>query len=589
MAHPTSIDRSAAVLLLDGDQPSALAIVRSLGRQGITVHVASSVEHPLAASSRYAGGSVRYPDPLRDGSAFVAWIQARQQQHPHELIFPVTERTVVPLMLQRGQLDERRLAIAPTAALEQVLAKDKTMAVAESLQIPIPKSVHVSTLTEASDAAQVLGYPLVIKPARSVGQDASGHVQLAVSYAQTPAELKERVTHTLQFGQVVLQEYFSGEGVGVEVIANQGEVQYAFQHRRLHEVPLTGGGSSLRVSEAVAPDLLEASRKLLRAIGWHGVAMVEFKHNPDTGAFRLIEINGRFWGSLPLAVAAGADFPFMLYELMTTGRVGPHPPAKVGILGRLLTRDLLWLEHVMRQTGAGGVTQIPTRADALRDSFKTFSPRHHFDVQSWSDPWPGLVDLGRLGRQYWDRLAGVVQHRWRLSLAWRRSKAATQSLPQTSGAARVLFVCYGNINRSAVAHAHARAHYGDRWQIQSAGFHAQGQRPADPNMVKAASGHGIDLSEWRSNCLTASDVEQADVILAMELAHMDRLAALHPSARSKCHLLAAPIAGSAAEAEIADPYGKAPQAYERACARVIQSVDRWLTGRSASTPTGAAR
>jgi protein-tyrosine-phosphatase len=574
---------------LDGDQPSALAIVRSLGRQGVTVHVASSVERPLAASSRYAGKPVRYPDPLRDGAAFVAWIQARQQQHPHELIFPVTERTVVPLMLYRAQLDEQRLAIAPTAALEQVLAKDKTMAVAESLQIPIPKSIHVSNLAEASDAAQVLGYPLVIKPARSVGQDASGHVQLAVSYAQTPAELKERVTHTLQFGQVVLQEYFAGEGVGVEVIANQGEVQYAFQHRRLHEVPLTGGGSSLRVSEAVAPDLLEASRKLLRAIGWHGVAMVEFKHNPATGAFRLIEINGRFWGSLPLAVAAGADFPFMLYELMTTGRVGPHPAAEVGILGRLLTRDLLWLEHVMRQSGAGGVTQIPTRADALRDSFKTFSRLHRFDVQSWSDPWPGLVDLGRIGRQYWDRLAGVVVHRWRLFRAWRGSKGALQNLSRTTAAERVLFVCYGNINRSAVAHVHARAHYGDRWQIRSAGFHAQGQRAADPNMVKAASAHGIDLSEWRSHCLSAADVEQADVILAMELAHIERLAALHPGARSKCHLLAAPIASSAPEAEIADPYGKAPQAYDRACTRVIQSVDRWLKGRSAQPASATTR
>ena len=142
-----------------------------------------------------------------------------------------------------------------------------------------------------------------------MGQDASGHVQLAVSYAQTPAELKERVTHTLQFGQVVLQEYFSGEGVGVEVIAKPGEVQYAFQHRRLHEVPLTGGGSSLRVVRRWRPTCWKPPRKLLRAIGWHGVAMVEFKHNPDTGAFRLIEINGRFWGSLPLAVAAGADFP----------------------------------------------------------------------------------------------------------------------------------------------------------------------------------------------------------------------------------------------------------------------------------------
>ena len=85
---------------------------------------------------------------------------------------------------------------------------------------------------------------------------------------------------TLGFGDVILQEYFTGAGVGIELIARHGEIFYAFQHRRLHEVPLSGGGSSLRKSQAVSPALLDASSKLISALQWKGVAMVELSCCP---------------------------------------------------------------------------------------------------------------------------------------------------------------------------------------------------------------------------------------------------------------------------------------------------------------------
>ena len=72
--------------------------------------------------------------------------------------------------------------------------------------------------------------------------------------------------------------------------------------------------SVYRESIAADPALVERSRRLLEHFGWQGVAMVEYKVDERTGTPMLMEINGRFWGSLQLAVDAGVDFPRLLIE-----------------------------------------------------------------------------------------------------------------------------------------------------------------------------------------------------------------------------------------------------------------------------------
>src|SRR5206468_12795896 len=88
-------------------------------------------------------------------------------------------------------------------------------------------------------------------------------------------------------------------------------------------IQTTGSGSSLRESTPPPPDMAEAARTLLEALQWHGVAMVEFKRDARDGLPRLMEINGRFWNSLPLAIASGVDFPFLLYTLARDGACPP--------------------------------------------------------------------------------------------------------------------------------------------------------------------------------------------------------------------------------------------------------------------------
>ena len=96
---------------------------------------------------------------------------------------------------------------------------------------------------------------------------------------------------------------------------DRGRLVAEFSHRRLREKPPAGGASVLSESLPVDPRLREFALRMLGPIGWHGVAMMEYKQDRRTGDFVLMEVNGRFWGSLELAVAAGVDFPFLACQL----------------------------------------------------------------------------------------------------------------------------------------------------------------------------------------------------------------------------------------------------------------------------------
>ena len=368
-----------------------------------------------------------------------------------------------------------------------------------------------------------------------------------------------------------------GDGVGVELLAHHGEVLFAFQHLRLHEVPLTGGGSSFRKSVPLTGPLLEAATALIRALNWHGVAMVEFKYDPATGASYLMEINGRFWGSLPLAVAAGADFPGMLFDMLVEGRRNFEQTYKDDIYCRRLTSDVHWYELALRRAAPERLKVIPSKRELLTDFLKVFSPRHRFDVQSFGDPLPGLVELIYLVRSYADRLIDVLNSKWflyRQSRRWRNGDATRR----LRGASDLLFVCYGNINRSAVAEVYARQLVGEAsLTVESAGFHDQGGRAPDEVMAGIAAAEGVAFNDFSSTTLSAEQVSRADMILVMEEAHYRRLIESFPWARDLTYLLGGADGSSGGAIVIEDPYGKSPEQYRRCFDKVCNCVGSLLS------------
>lgn len=568
-----TVEQQHRVLVLDGDMVPSLTICRSLRRRGCTVFLGSHTEQPIASYSNTVQSLFRYPNPLESPEQFVDWLAAHTLEHSYDLVIPVTERVVVPISRAREALGHVKIAIPAEESLEIALDKSRTLEIARQVGVPGPGGVYIQSLEDLEQHRGALGYPLVIKPARSIGSAERGASQLQVSYAFSEAEMEAGCVHALRFGPVLLQQYFSGVGVGIELIACNGEIAYAFQHLRLHEVPLTGGGSSLRKSVPVNPALLQASEKLIAAMQWNGVAMVEFKLNTQTGDFCLMEINGRFWGSLPLADAAGADFPSMLLDLELTGAVDPCPAYRENIVCRLLSRDLYWYEAILRRDADTRIVEIPSAGEVFRELGLFLSPKHRFDVQGMRDPIPGLIDIGRIMRAYSDRLGALLEEarfRSQQRKAWKEGEVQRKISVSRS----ILFMCYGNINRSALADILVRGYAEDSGiSIASAGFHQEEGRTADPVMVEIAAEFDIDMKQLRSSCVTPAQIKDSDIIFVMEKSHYDKLIAVDNSVANKIYLLGAHHRNSKRPVEIADPYGLAREAYLACYNQIVEAVD----------------
>ena len=190
-----------------------------------------------------------------------------------------------------------------------------------------------------------------------------------------------------------------------------------------------------------------------------------------------------------------------------------------------------------------------------------------------ADPKPGLVDIGRLLTRYWRRVAELSATRLfllRQKLRWRSGEVRRAY----RRAGNVLFVCYGNINRSPLAEAllgRRRGAFAGGW-VRSAGFHPQPDRRVDPRMQALARERGVDLANLRSRRLDARLIAEADIVFVMEKNHYDRLVALCPDAAAKTYLLGG--APGVAKPEIADPYNRSPEAY----AACYAAVDRAIAG-----------
>jgi predicted ATP-grasp superfamily ATP-dependent carboligase len=139
------------------------------------------------------------------------------------------------------------------------------------------------------------------------------------------------------------------------------------------------------------------ARTILDHIAWHGVAMVEFKVSAD-GTPYLMEINGRFWGSLQLAIDAGVDFPWMLYQLATGQTVDPVDRYVTGVRSRWLMGDLVRLCKVLAGLELPPGPQFPERMRSILQFLNFFDSNTRCEESRWHDIKPFFFELAQLLR-----------------------------------------------------------------------------------------------------------------------------------------------------------------------------------------------
>jgi predicted ATP-grasp superfamily ATP-dependent carboligase len=255
----------------------------------------------------------------------------------------------------------------------------------------------VERLDQIDQIRSELRLPVVLKPQWSYDRVSVGN-RRSVQFVDNWEKLEQSLRELLSLGPVAAQEFFRGRGAGVELLLCEGEPLLEFQHLRLHEPP-RGGAGTYRQSMSLTPELRDAAVALLRPLRYTGVAMVEFKVNSKTGEWVFIEVNGRFWGSLPLAVAAGADFPLALFQLLVEGRREFRRDYRVGLRCRNWREDLWWLISNLRSRRSDpSLPTTPLWQVGLEALTGLVTLRERSDTFALDDPGPAVAELRLIAR-----------------------------------------------------------------------------------------------------------------------------------------------------------------------------------------------
>lgn len=382
--HPSRM--SATVLVTDGEHRAALAVVRSLGRAGYRVIVGAGARRSLAGGSRFAAASIRLPDPLREPASYVDAVAGAVEVWNPAVVLPITDESLSCLLPARARI---RAIIPFGTATSFALAADKSavLDLAPSLGIDVPRQWVLGRATDVTTVdAETLRWPVVVKPARSVSDGPSGRVKLGVVLARDPAELRAAVSRLPEGAYPVLvQQRIVGPGRGIFALRWHGKTHAFFAHERIREKPPTGGVSVCARSIA-APELVAQAEKLLERLDFEGPAMVEFKVDTATGRTYLMEVNGRFWGSLQLAIDSGVDFPALLLAAALGHPAVRRPEWRLGVGIRWWWGEV---DHLLARLRSRDVPPGLTggRARALLTFLFPGSGIRN-EVLRWDDPWP---------------------------------------------------------------------------------------------------------------------------------------------------------------------------------------------------------
>lgn len=369
---------AANCLLLGGDENECLPVLENLYRHGVPVTVASPRWLSLGFFSRYPRARDLCPDPNRAPDQFIDWVEdkIRDGRYPVTL---VCGETATWLLSQARDRLSPHTHLPLVDAVHFLLCRDKaqTMKAAARLGVPTPKTYYPEEDGIDAVANQIPTYPVVLKPCISNG--ARG-----ISFPRDAKELRELYARShSEYGACIVQEFIphTGTQYKVEILLDRDQKVLAtgvYDKPRFY--PPTGGSSTLN-STVERPDLIATATSLLQGISWYGIADCEFIIDPRDGVPKLMEVNPRFPRSIKILVAAGLDFPYMLYRLALGLSGRPQFDYRKKLYMRYFLSDCVWF------------LRSPERLRA-RPSFFWFVGRNlRYEIFSMSDPAPALAFL----------------------------------------------------------------------------------------------------------------------------------------------------------------------------------------------------
>jgi predicted ATP-grasp superfamily ATP-dependent carboligase len=334
------------VLVTDAEERAMLAAGRCLHAAGYHVSMIAFGRPAAGHWSRFCDERLVLPSPVRDVDGFVRGLEAIVERDRYAVLLPGGDAALRTISRHRSVLEPKVMLGMPShEVVERVVDKIELVHAAAEAGIACPPTLICSGSAEASAAAATLGFPVVVKPRQTVFEVDGGTRQLSSRIVWDEEQLAQLVKALGD--RCLVQQRKQGPIYSCSGVRADGRLLAFATSRYSRTYPVDGGPVAFAQTVEPPPDLRRRVEAMLSLLGWQGIFEVELVHGAD-GAFCVIDMNPRVFGSLSLVTTAGAPLAAIWCDWLL-GR-DPRPAvARAGVHYRWEDADarhLLWqLRH----------------------------------------------------------------------------------------------------------------------------------------------------------------------------------------------------------------------------------------------------
>lgn len=520
-------------VLLGANNQSMLTLAKLLCKRNVRVDVIDWQDSVIKYSSR-VDKFYKLSDIEVNVEKFVNEFLKLLISNAYDFLIPVNDVALEVCIHFKNRIEKNvKIAGLPdNDSYEYCHNKYRLINICKEVGINYPKTLYIDSLNKLKEVLPTIEYPVILKPISSKLIYNNKLYSFNVKKIFDKETLIDEVREKINIIPMMIQEVIDGTGVGFNVLCKNGDVVMAYQHQRITE-PLGGGASSYRCTIPIESyGLLDISSQLLKAIKWNTLGMLEYKISDDKPY--IMELNGRYWGSVELGRAAGIDIPAAIIdEAIEQKKIENKIDFKLKY-ARNLFLDLKYIIENFKHTRSvtpfikwlWSVGKSIIRKDVIEE-FENFNFK---------------MILGFF--KFYLKKA-ILRFKNKYLLFSTKINPLPEDIP--SGA-NIVFICYGNICRSPFAEYYAKDKLKGRWNFFSRGINKFENRLSPAKAVEAASQFEVDMEFHTSKYLTSEECQYFDIFIVMDKKNQQDLIDYYKISRDKIFFLS--------ENEIADPFSK---------------------------------
>jgi predicted ATP-grasp superfamily ATP-dependent carboligase len=391
--NSVSMPKAVVLSCLGGNQGD-ISVVRTLGRQGIPVTVVSEGTEAISLLSRYCSESIPVDSIAADyGKTLEMLVSYAKKQDRKPVLFPTGDPDLKFVADLRDELADHYHVIATRKDLvADLMDKRRFFALAKTHGFPIPLTLLPQGPEDLRKVNEQMRYPAILKPSLpsawthdAVKGIVGDSKAMIVRSRDELISLYERIA--VHSRDMIIQEFIGGRDdnhYDLHVYMDRNSEPVGCLTGRKIRVHPAYAGTGCFVESVYVKELADLGVEMLRKIAFTGLANFNFKRDPLTQEFKLLEINPRTSSWNILDAYCGVNLPYLAYA------------DAAGIPFSAPGRQREQVKYVYLKSDVKAFLEYRKKGDwTLRSWLSSFRGEKVYQMYAADDLRPFVVDLTR--------------------------------------------------------------------------------------------------------------------------------------------------------------------------------------------------